>query len=214
MSGHFLGEKTTGWPAQAGGRSPESVHCSPWLLGGTPFPCLSHPSEPASSRKPILISHLSDLGHTPLSQVGKPHLLSRPRPFHMQGPAGGRCSIKRVEWDGEVTMTNSHPDTAFPFCFPGWGTGERGTSGVLVSRGLAPRGQAHLCTAAWTRCRRAVQSLPPLKPTQSWLSRYRSRAVSMVCRALSTFFPREEPAGQVGRRPLSTPCDTYGRQCF
>lgn len=56
----------------------------------------------------------------------------------MQGPAGGRYSIKRVEWNGEVTMTNSHPDTAFPCCFPGWGTGERSTSGVLVSRGLIP----------------------------------------------------------------------------
>lgn len=33
-------------------------------------------------------------------------------------------------------------------------------------------GLTHLCTAAWKRCRRAVQSLPPLKPTQSWRRLY------------------------------------------
>lgn len=55
---------------------------------------------------------------------------------------------------------------------------------------------AHLWTTAWTRCRRAVQSLPPLKPTQSWLSLYRVRAVSMVCRAPATLFPRGDPAKQ------------------
>lgn len=109
-------------------------------------------------------------------------------------------------------MTYSRPDTTFPFCFPGWGTRTRGGSGILVSRALVSGGEAHLCTAAWTRCRRAVQSLPPLKPTQSWVSLYRARAVSMVCRAPATFFPREDPAGQVGKRPLPIPCDTYGRQ--
>lgn len=54
----------------------------------------------------------------------------------------------------------------------------------------------YLSTAAWTRCRRAVQSLPPLKPTQSWARLYRSKASSMVRSAAATFCPRAEPAGR------------------
>lgn len=72
--------------------------------------------------------------------------------------------------------------------------------GADLSLGLPCRGGAHLCTAAWKRCRRAVQSLPPLKPTQSWVRLYRARAVSMICRAPATFRPREDPARQAGKR--------------
>ena len=45
-----------------------------------------------------------------------------------------------------------------------------------------------------------MQSLPPLKPTQSWVRLYRARAVSMVWRAPATFSPREDPARQAGKR--------------
>lgn len=54
--------------------------------------------------------------------------------------------------------------------------------------------RGYLCTAAWTRCSRAVQSLPPLKPTQSWTRLYWSKASSIVRRAAATFCPRAEPA--------------------
>lgn len=45
-----------------------------------------------------------------------------------------------------------------------------------------------------------MQSLPPLKPKQSWVRWYRARAASMIWRALATFFPREDPATQSGKR--------------
>ena len=45
-----------------------------------------------------------------------------------------------------------------------------------------------------------MQSLPPVKPTQSWVRLYRARAVSMVWRAPATFSPREDPARQAGKR--------------
>lgn len=52
--------------------------------------------------------------------------------------------------------------------------------GPIYLWGLASRGLAHFCTAAWKRCRRAVQSLPPLNPTQSWVRLYKQVVVHEV----------------------------------
>lgn len=74
------------------------------------------------------------------------------------GPAYIRCSVSMMVVCGERMEMMAHGGHLLlsPTHAP--------SDGELESR---TGWGAHLCTTAWNRCRRAVQSLPPLKPTQS-----------------------------------------------
>lgn len=112
---------------------------------------------------------------------------------HTQGHTHVRSSINVVgeqNWRSPVHPPSPHPAA---LSLPA-SSGEELDGGRWAPLRSRPQGSAHRCTAAWKRCRSAVQSLPPLKPTQRRVRSYRASAVSMVCRAPATFSPREDPA--------------------